>query len=406
MKKVAVIGGGPAGMTAAIFAARSNCRVTLFEKQKKLGSKIYVTGNGTCNITNLNCSSGHYNSADTTFPGIVLNEFSLKDTISFFESIGLTLAEKRDGRMYPASFQAVSVADVLEEELNRLNVDVRLHRRVDSVFYNKNGIKLVTAGKEEDTFDSVIVSAGGPASPDLGGSGRGADLALKLSHKVLPYFPSILPINIIEKQLHRLEGIKWDCALSVFVNGIFFKKSEGELLFAKFGISGPAAIDISRYVNDAVLKKSDVNIFIDFFPGIDHKLLLNKIRISSAGGKRTVEQTLNSILKKRIPRYFLNEIQIEPEKIFSEISSEDVERLVSRLKNEKITPGEPRDYKDAATAAGGVDVRFINPHTMESTLKKNIYFAGEMIDVDGDCGGYNLQFCWSSGAIAGRSQKG
>lgn len=405
MKRVAIIGGGPSGIAAAISASEIDCKVTIFEKQKKLLSKIYVTGNGTCNISNEDVSvSKYHSSGNLNFVKNILNNFSFNDCRNFFDKLDIPFVMKDRGRAYPYSLQASHVAEVLEYKLNELGVDVKLHRRVDSIFNNKKSFKLITAGKEEFHFDSVIIAAGGPAYPDLGGSKRGAILSEKLNHKVNNFIPVILPLNIVDKQLHRLQGIKQDVKLSVFLNNEKLCDATGEILFTKYGISGPVTLDISTVVNSLVSKGKSPIIEIDFFPNLEEKSLHDFLKNIFKDKKKKTIFSLESILKKKIPYYIFNRLNIDNDISNLDLDDAMITKFVKELKHLQIQPGEIREYKEAVTAAGGIDTSLIDPNTMESKRIKNLYFTGELIDVNGECGGFNLHFAWASGVIAGRSQ--
>ena len=248
MKRVAVIGGGASGLAAAYFAAKKGCEVVLFERQKKLGRKILVTGNGRCNISNLDQDVSHYHGGNTKFAHQVLSRFGLEETRLFFMSLGIPFAEEKNGRLYPASFQSSAVPLILSYELKKRNVDIRLHRKIDSITPGKKGFTLTTAGKEKHDFDSVIVSAGSCAAPQIGGSDSGYELISSSGHTVHEPFPAITPINIPLKILHRLQGIKWDCSVKAVFSNRVLGSSTDELLFTGYGISGPAALNISRFV--------------------------------------------------------------------------------------------------------------------------------------------------------------
>ncbi len=401
-RKIAVIGGGASGLISALFAAEKNS-VTLFEKQKKIGRKILVSGNGRCNITNLNISTDKYHTGNIQFIDAVLKKFGLKKTVSFFESIGLPLIEEKNGKLYPASLQSSTVVKIFAYELSRRNVSVELHRKIDSIVKTENGFKLETAGKEIYQFDAVVLAAGSIAYTAAGASMSGYELAASFGHKIIEPFPAILPVNISSKNLHKLEGIKWDCGCRVVLDGKVKASTIGELLFTSYGLSGPAALDISRELNNNLLKGKAPAVEIDFFPYDSVDSLNSKLEIVLSDKGKKTSFSLLSILKERMPDIILDAVKISPEKRNGELSRNEKENLAASLKSFKLTPGKPRDFTDAVVAAGGVSTDEINPETMESKLVKNLYITGELLDVDGDSGGFNLQFAWSSGAIAGRT---
>jgi predicted Rossmann fold flavoprotein len=404
MKKIAVIGAGASGIIAALFAAKKGNEVTLFEKQNKIGRKILSTGNGRCNISNKNIDISHYHGHNPNFILNVFSKFTPQETIDFFESLGLPIIEENEGRLFPASMQASNVVDILNYKLNKKMVEITLNRKIEKIIYAKNKFKIVTAGKEENIFDSVILSAGSCAYPELGASNIGYELAGAFGHKIYDPFPAILPINIPLKLLHTLEGIKWNCGARAELNGKTISESAGEILFTKYGISGPAALNISRNVNQHILEKKIPQIIIDFFPELTLEILTEKIKNLWVDPDMNVSFSLTGIIKKRIPEVLLQIADIDPYKQIKNLSEQEKLNIITNFKNLKLNPGNPRSFKEAVVAAGGVDVDEINPATMESRIIKNLYMTGELLDIDGDSGGYNLQFAWSTGALAGMSQ--
>ncbi len=402
MKNIGIIGAGASGLIAGITASRNGNRVTIFEKGKVIARKISASGNGQCNITNKNLLLEHYHSNNNDIVNNIIKNFNFDKTIEFFKTIGVNIRIKEDGRCYPFSFQASSVVDALTFEIDRLGVIVLLENEATDIKFNKNSITVVTNEKSHN-FDSVIISTGGCASPKIGGTSSGYKILENLGHSIIPPYPSIVPINIIDKQIHRLEGIKWDCVLSVIINNRIVCSSSGELLFTKYGISGPASLDISRSVNDLVLSGGSPEISIDFFPDICSVELLTLIKNCLIPGKKT-KYSLCGVTKKRIPEIILKYAGIDSEILSENINIIQLEKICNLLKNLTIKPGCPRTFDDAVAAAGGVDINQINPDNMESKIIKNLFITGEVLNVDGDCGGFNLQFAWSTGGLAGMSQ--
>ncbi len=402
-KRVAIVGGGASGLTAALVASKK-CKVVLFEKQKKIGRKILVTGNGRCNISNTGIGSSRYHGHNPGFVNKVFAQFGLNETEDFFRSIGVPFIEEEDGKLFPASLQASLIPKVFEYELGAHGVDVRLHRCIDKIISLKKGFRLVTAGMEEEEFDSVILSCGSCAYPQTGASRAGYELARSFGHMIYEPFPVITPINIPLKAIHRLQGIKWDCGVKVYLKGKLLAESCDELLFTAYGISGPASLKISRWVNKHVLDNEIPEIAIDFFPQISKNELRDMIKILLEDKNKKLGFSLLGILKDRIPEVILSISGIDPEKRNSTVSENNIEVIVEALKKFKIEPGKCRSFDEAVAAAGGVSVDEIDPATMESKLVKNLYITGELLDIDGDSGGFNLQFAWSTGAIAGLSQ--
>lgn len=404
MKRVAVIGGGASGLMAACFAAGGGNSVVLFEKQKKIGRKILVSGNGRCNITNRVISAEMYHGKNPYVVNNIFARFGFEDTVAFFRSIGLPLVEEEKGRMFPASLQSTTVVRLFEYELKHRGVDVLLHRKIDLIEKKGKGFRLVTAGKEEYSFDSVILSAGSCAYPPAGGSGDGYELACQMKHSVRDPFPAILPINIPLKALHRLQGLKWDCAVQVLHGDRVVASSEGELLFTAYGISGPASLEVSRAVNELVIRNVVPIIVIDLFPGKTEQELISQLEDFWMDTSKSVGFSLVGIMKTPMPEVMLHIAGIKPDRKAGDLSRDERKKLAAILKSLRLEPGKPRGFNEAVVAAGGVDIDEIDYTTMESRRVKNLYITGELLDIDGNSGGYNLQFAWSTGAIAGMSQ--
>ena len=399
-RKVAVIGGGASGLIAAHFASEK-CNVTLFEKQKKIGRKILVTGNGRCNISNRNILSERYHGHNREFVNAIFNRFGLAETENFFSSIGIPFIEEDDGKLFPASLQASIIPKVFEYELVARGADIRIHRKIEKIIPERDKFRLITVGREEEIFDSVILSCGSVAFPGAGASRSGYDLAKSLCHNVYEPFPAILPINIPLKSLYTLQGIKWNCGVSVIYEGTCTSSSNDELLFTSYGISGPASLKVSRDVNLYILSGMIPTISIDFFPALDRVELSNLLENIYADKKRKLSFALLGILKERMPEVILSIIGIDHEKRVGSLTEEEKGLILRSLKDFRITPGKPRSFEEAVVAAGGVDVSEIDSNKMESKLIKNLFITGELLDIDGDSGGFNLQFAWSTGAIAG-----
>ena len=402
-RSVAVIGAGASGLMAACYAAESS-NVVLFEKQQKIGRKILITGNGRCNISNRNANSDKYHGENPRFVNNVLSRFGVDATEAFFSSIGIPFVEENEGRLFPASLQASAVPKMFQYELKKLGVDLQTGRRVDAVKRKGEGFLLVTAGKEEHYCDSLILAAGSCAYTSLGSGMSGYEIASSLGHRIIEPWPVILPINIPLKMIHILQGIKRDVSVSVKAGGSVIAQSTGELLFTAYGISGPASLMVSRAVNEAVRLKKDPVMEIDLFPQLSHDELRRLMGMVWGEGDKKFAFSMLGVLKERMPEVLCRMAGIDPERRVSTVSAEDRTRFIGLLKAMSLTPGEPRSFKEAVAAAGGVAVDEINPATMESRLVKNLFITGELLDIDGDSGGYNLQFAWSSGAIAGMAQ--
>ncbi|HSV96026.1 MAG TPA: NAD(P)/FAD-dependent oxidoreductase [Spirochaetota bacterium] len=400
-KSVAIIGGGASGLMAAWHAASGGARVTLFEKQKMLGRKVRATGNGRCNITNRNIDASFYHGRNPQFVRNVFGRFGLDDTIGFFRRIGIPFVELEGGRLYPASLQASTVTQIFEYELERLAVDIRLHRKIERLEERDGRLRLITAGQEEADFDAAVLAAGGCAYPQLGASRSGYELAAALDHTLHEPFPAILPINITLKALHRLEGIKRDCSVSVMRSGRLVERSTGELLFTKYGISGPAALEVSRTVSESLCAGETPEIAIDFFPDTDAAELEILLSELWSVGERPMGLSLRGLLRDRLCDTLLGIAGVDPAAPARGLSAGSRKAIACIFKDLRLRPGAVRSFNEAVVSAGGVDVGDVRPATLESRRVKNLYITGELLDIDGDSGGYNLQFAWSTGALAG-----
>lgn len=400
---IAVIGGGPAGLIASIFAAREGASVTLYEKQKKCGRKLAITGNGLCNISNRNIDPSRYHGQNPQFTRNVFGRFGVNETIQFFDSIGIPIIEKKNGKLFPRSLSAQLVSEILEYHAKAAGVTILENRRADKIVRKNGKLAVITAGYDESLYDAVILAAGSCAYPQLGASEQGYEIACALGHSLIKPFPSILPLNIPLKIIHRLEGIKWDCALSVLNSGKIIRSSVGEVLFTKYGLSGPAALEISRAVNERILAGDSPAVLVNFFPDLKKEQLAEMLDHLLGDPDKPGNLALSGILKKRIPDILLEIAGCDPFAPCSSYNSSARAKIISALSALRLEPGSIRPFSEAVTAAGGIPVSEIDQKTMESKLVKGFYLCGEILDIDGDSGGFNLQFAWSTGAIAGKN---
>ena len=391
---------------AACFAAIGGCDVHLFEKQQKTGRKLAATGNGRCNISNASLSDirscgEHYHGEDPSFAERVISAFGLQQTRDFFVGIGIPFREESGGRLFPASLQAASVASILRYEAAKRGANIHLSRKIEFVERRENGFVLVTAGKEEFAADAVILAAGSPAYPSLGGDDFGIQAAKSFGHTIIEPLPVILPLNIADKALHTLQGVKWNVRLTVSINGAEAARSEGELLFTGYGISGPAVLAVSRAVNKGIIENAAPALTADFFPEANEGELRQMLTNLWLDEGKKFAFSLMGALNERLCPVLADAAGINPEGRVADVSAEAREKFIRIAKCFPLPAGKPRSFKEAVTAAGGVRTKEIDFTTMESKLVKGLYITGELLDIDGDSGGYNLQFAWSTGAVAG-----
>jgi predicted Rossmann fold flavoprotein len=405
-KKIFIIGGGASGMMAAIAAAKNGNAVTIFESNDSLGKKILITGNGRCNITNRNVSWKNYHGKNPRFAASVLAQFSNEQTIEFFEDLGLILVEEEDGRMFPRSQQAQSVIDVLEQELEKLDVRILFNQKIRNVTFSNNKFKVTTFQKKVHEADKVTIATGGRSYPNTGSTGDGYRFAKDFGHNVIKIFPASVPFRIKSIVCNKLQGIKVDATIKVFQNDKCIAEATDEVLFTHLGLSAPAILKSSREVSKILVKDPEAKLtcHINFFPEYSqdqlHKLL--KKRMESHPDRMISSQFLGMLPKKVTPT-ILKYSDIDPEQKSHQISNRTLDKIIKLITNYKLLITGVLGWEVAQFTAGGVDVKEINSQTMESKIVPGLHFCGEIVDIDGDSGGYNLQWAWSSGFVAGDS---
>lgn len=398
--RIAIIGGGASGMMAAIAAAGRGAKVTVYEAKDRLGKKILATGNGKCNYTNLVQEDSCYRGTNTGFSRAAREIFSVEQTLDFFKSIGIE-PKFRNGYVYPNSEQAASVADALAMELRAKKVAV-LYEQVFSV-KNSEGMFLVKSQQGLQEFDKVILCCGSCAGMKNPKDFFGYQLAERLGHHITPVFPALVQLRCKEKWFKTVSGVRTEGVITLYENGKQLAEEKGELLFAEYGLSGIPVFQVSRFAGDALQRSSKVTCKIDLLPGYSVEELEELLRGRFETLKnRTAEEMLTGLLNHKMNYILLKELGINPETDSQKAyRSSDINRLATLYKSLTCQVTELNPFANAQVCAGGVDTSEIEEKTMESKLIKGLYFAGELMDVDGTCGGYNLQWAWSSGYVAG-----
>lgn len=404
--KVMVIGGGAAGMMAAIWAARQGASVTLLEKNEKLGKKIFITGKGRCNVTNA-CD------IEDLFPHMVTNanflysafySFTNDQTMQFFEELGCSLKVERGNRVFPVSDHSSDVIRALSNELKRQGVKVMLKTEVTDLIIQNGQVLGVECGDKGYSADAIIVATGGVSYPSTGSTGDGYAFAKKTGHKVKEARPSLVPFNTAGDICQKLQGLALkNCNVTIYDEAGKKKLYEdfGELLFTHFGISGPTIISASAYVG-SYLREHSCKVVIDLKPALSREQLDHRVlRDFEKNQNKQFKNVLGDLLPKKMIPVIIEESKIEPEKKIHEITKEERAGLVSAIKELTITATGLRGFNEAIITQGGVAVKQINPSTMESKEVKGLFFAGEVLDLDAVTGGYNLQIAWSTGYLAG-----
>ena len=410
--RVIVIGGGPAGMMAAITAAENGYKVTLLEKMERLGRKLLITGKGRCNIT----SSLPIEEFIQNTPGngqflySCFKNYTNKDIIEFLKKEGLKVKEERGNRIFPITDKSLDVLECFKSKLKKLNVDIRYNTRVIEIIPKEDKLKVKT---ENEIFEAekVILATGGKSYPLTGSTGDGYKLAEKLGHTITKIKPSLVPLESYDKKICKsLQGLSLRnvrIELKSEENNKLIYEDFGEMLFTHFGVSGPIILSGSahlvRYKNiEEFLRNKKIVLKIDFKPALSEEMLDNRILRDFAELKnKQFKNSLDKLLPQKLIPIIINESKINPEKKVNEITKEERKNLIKLLKDFRITISNFRPIEEAIITSGGINIKEINPKTMESKIVKGLYFAGEIIDVDSYTGGFNLQIAYSTGYTAG-----
>lgn len=405
MRHVAVIGGGAAGMMAAITAAREGVKVTILEHKDRIGKKILSTGNGRCNFTNTYQTPACYRSDNRDFAWNIIQKFNVEKTISFFKELGI-YPKDRNGYLYPYSDQAAAILEVLQIEIAKLNICVMTEINVLDIQPVKRGIR-VTTDKKTITVDSVILACGSKAAPVTGSDGSGYQLAKLLGHRIVPVLPALVQLRCAEKFYKSISGVRVQGTVEIYADDISLASDTGEIQLTNYGISGIPVFQVSRYVAKAIYQKQSVTAVLNFMPDMNKDEFLSFLqeRITLCPHK-TLDEFFIGIFPKKLCELWIRLSRLPKEMRVSDLSGEQLEKLVLLIQHLRTHITETNAFEQAQICCGGVDTTEINPDTLESNYVQGIYFAGELLDVDGICGGYNLQWAWSSGFVAGREAAG
>ena len=401
-KRVIVVGGGASGLVAAIQAARGGAEVTVIEQKEKLGKKILSTGNGRCNLTNEYMNLECFRGDDTSVVSKVLGQFGYEDTLSFFEELGVIL-KNRQGYIYPISDQASTILDVLYYEIKRLNVCVVLEENVENIRKESNEF-LVSTNKNSYICDAVILATGGKAAPVLGSNGSGYGLAKSFGHTVSTVVPALVQLVGKGNYFKHVSGVRTNATVKLFVAEECVASDTGELQLTNYGISGIPVFQVSRYAAKALHDKKTVIADIDFIPTMSEEELKKFIfDRKKQHGERLAEEFFVGMLHSKLATMLLKEAYVPAHISANEIREDKWEKLSELIKHFQVEIIDTNSFEQAQVCAGGVLTSEINSDTMESVYEKNLYLTGELLDVDGICGGYNLQWAWATGYIAGKN---
>lgn len=393
---IGIIGGGASGMAAALAAAENpSAQVLLFERQGRLGRKLQATGNGRCNLTNLQAGDKGYHGDDPQFSQQALKAFDPQSTLAWFGVLGLLTVAEPGGRVYPYSDQANSVVDILRFALEKPNIQVITGCEVSKVRKVGDGFSL-TAGEQQYACDRVIVACGGLAGTKLGGSMAGYKLLSKFGHRSTRLRPALVQLKADWGALASLKGVRANCHAEILRDGALIVQSTGELQFTEYGLSGPVIFEISR---DVCQGAGQWRCVLDFLPHVQEAELLQMLE-HRKDTALSAEELLTGILHNRLGRVLAKVVGIRSGYI-RDLTKDQLLAVCRAVKQFEVALTEPMGMDSAQVTAGGVITDDFDPATMESKLVAGLYACGEVLDVDGDCGGYNLQWAWSSGRAAG-----
>jgi hypothetical protein len=404
--KIAIIGCGAAGIMAAITAKRlnKNLQIDMFDANKGIGKKILASGNGRCNISNSKITSKNFIGENPDFVNFALKEFDFKAFEKFCKSIGLLLDEKESGKVYPLSNEAKSVTNLLELALKNLDVNVYLEHFIKDIEKVEDKFVVKTAEFEYKNYDKVLISNGLGAAPQLNANESGLDFASKFGHSYNPTYPSLVGLQTDNNYNGKLQGVKKECLVSLFVNNNLEQEIFGDVLFTSYGVSGFAILDISQLAVLNLSSYQDVKIAINFFPKINKNDLADQIQslLKTVPNQRVVD-ILTGMVSNKIAPVLLDICKISLDIKANEVNVKQIKAIAYQLNQWKMKVVDTQGFAHAEASGGGVRTIEVDNKNYESKLVKNLYFAGEVLDIVGNRGGFNLHFAWASGYLVGKS---
>ncbi len=387
---------------AALTAARSGGNVTIYEHNSSVGKKILASGNGRCNIINMTVSSDDYAGADPFFAQYALKQLPFEDFQTLCLSMGMLLDIKEDGRCYPLSNEAKSVLIALKAAVSDAGVTLLTETKVTSITKNKNRF-FVETHQGAMAYDKVLISTGSEAAPQLGATADGYHFAKHFGHEILPAYPCLVQLHLNSKIHHKMAGVKTFAEVTLTIANKTITKVQGDILFASYGISGLAILDISQKASYALMSNQKVSLGINLLPRFDtNELICTLEKLFTSVPNHTIETALSTLLPAKTIPYLLESVSIFPSAPVSKLSTKEIQKLSHLLQNWQFEINDTHGFKHAEVSGGGVATAAINDKTMESKLVSGLYFAGEVLDIVGRRGGYNFNFAWASGMIAGK----
>ncbi|MCD6432428.1 MAG: NAD(P)/FAD-dependent oxidoreductase [Sulfurimonas sp.] len=391
MKKVAIIGAGASGLLCAIECAKVSCSVDIYEQNSKCAKKILVSGNGRCNITNISLNQEDYFSENPSFVKYALENFSFKGFEKFCSTIGLVLEVKDDGKVYPLSNEAKSVASLLINHAENLGVN----------FHTETKITDIT--KPLNEYDCVVVATGSEAASHLGGNRDGQEFALTYGHNIIPTYPSLVQLQLNSNLHTKMSGAKIDGEVTLLINKRAVSKCQGDILFTNYGVSGFAILDISGLASESLMNYQAVDISINLLPKYTaQKLSAHIMSMAQNGQTVNLLDILHGLLPIKIAKTILEKLELSHTINASQINTKLSKKIANQILNWRFEVSDTHGFRHAEVSGGGIDTLEINPKTMESLKQKNLYFCGEVLDVVGRRGGFNFAWAWASGHSAAK----
>ncbi len=392
MRKVAVIGAGAAGLMAAVSASQHGARVTLYERNPRIGKKLLNTGNGRCNYSNTNATSLNYNPNARQLVHSIFQRFDVEQTIAFFRELGIEPKVEQEGKLFPRSEQAGSFLDVFLMAIKTQDIELISDTFIAELAVDESGFTI-----KGRNYDAVIVATGGKAMPNSGSDGQAYHLAEAYGHTITKLYPAIVQLKSSENYLKALKGLKLKAKLNLYGDEKKLSSASSDLLFTDYGVSGPAVLQLSRYYVRSKAKQHYLTV--NLFPDLNRAELIQLLTRRQAMAKLLPDYLVGLVHKKLIITILKLE-NLDKKRLSTSLSAAEIQSLAERLTAWKISINGTMSWQNAQVTAGGIDLAEVSPN-LSSYCLPNLYFAGEILDVDGQCGGFNLQWAWSSGYIAG-----
>ena len=401
MKEVVIVGGGASGLTAAITAARNGKDVTIIERNNKCGKKILITGNGRCNFWNTDENLSHFHSSNSNLLKEFITDERKNSILKFFDSLGLAYKTK-NGYYYPFSNQAFTVENTLLSECKKLNIKIINDITVEKII--KKDCFIINPDKEKITAKNIIIATGPKAAPKTGSDGLGYEISKSLGHNIITPLPSLVQLKADEPYFKNWSGIRTDVKVNLLINHKYIKSETGEVQLTNYGLSGICIFNLSGETAKALNQNKNVIISINFIPFASNpKIFLQTLNKNSY--HKTMSELLEGILHYKLVDIIIKKTHLKRDLLLNTLTDNELNNLIKTLTDFQIEILDTHTLDHAQVCSGGIPLTEINSKTLESLKVKNLYFTGEIIDIDGDCGGYNLGWAWMSGIIAGKNVK-